>query len=107
MGRSAQVFYNSILAGKLVQGDNGFIFEYEDNYFQNTSLPAISLTLPKTERIYKSDFLFPFFYGLLSEGENKEIQCRMLNIDENDHFTLLLKTAHSNTIGGITIREVL
>jgi len=107
MERSAQVFYNNILAGKLVQGDNGFIFEYEDNYLKDSSLPAISLTLPKAERIYKSNFLFPFFYGLLSEGENKEIQCRMLSIDENDHFNLLLKTAHSNTIGGITIREIL
>lgn len=106
MGRSAQVFYNDIAAGTLTQEDNGFIFEYDNNYFLDTRQPAISLTLPKTNKVYNADSLFPFFYGLLSEGENKEIQCRMLKIDENDHFTLLLKTAHSNTIGAITIKEM-
>lgn len=105
MARTALVFFNDIEAGKLIEQDAGYIFEYNDDFFQNAALPAISLSLPKTKKVYESRFLFPFFFGLLAEGENKEIQCRMLKIDENDHFTRLIKTAHSNTIGAITVRE--
>jgi serine/threonine-protein kinase HipA len=50
--------------------------------------------------------LFPFFYGLLSEGTNKEIQSKLLKIDENDDFTRLIKTAENDTIGAITIKEI-
>ena len=48
--------------------------------------------------------LFPFFYGLLSEGINKDIQCRLYKIDENDDFTRLLLTAREDTIGSITVK---
>lgn len=34
-----------------------------------------------------------FFFGLLSEGINKDIQCRLLKIDEDDDFTRLIQTA--------------
>jgi serine/threonine-protein kinase HipA len=50
--------------------------------------------------------LFPFFYGLLAEGENKDMQCRILKIDENDSFTRLLKTASEDTIGGVIVKEI-
>ena len=52
-------------------------------------------------------FIIPFFFGLLAEGENKLLQCRLLRIDEDDHFTRLLKTCTTETIGGITVREVM
>lgn len=106
MDRTAAVFYNDTLAGRLTQGDNGYSFEYEYSYLQDISLPAISLSLPKQKEAFRSGMLFPFFYGLLAEGENKIIQCRMLKIDENDHFTRLIKTAHTNTIGAVTVREL-
>jgi HipA-like protein len=69
-------------------------------------LPAISLTLPKQEAAFRSPVLFPFFFGLLAEGENKLLQCRFLRIDESDDFTRLLKTCATETIGGITVREI-
>jgi len=50
--------------------------------------------------------LFSFFSGLLSEGINKDIQCRLLKIDENDDFTRLLKTAGEDTIGAITVKAI-
>ena len=52
-----------------------------------------SATLPKRKEEYRSKELFPFFYGLLAEGKQKERQCRELCIDENDHFTRLLETS--------------
>jgi len=106
MDREAMVYYNNIPAGRLTEGENSYTFEYEAAYLQESGLPAISLSFPKRKEAYKSQVLFPFFYGLLSEGENKDIQCRMLKIDKNDHFTRLIKTAGSDTIGAITVREL-
>jgi len=64
------------------------------------------LSFPKQKAAFESAVLFPFFFGLLAEGENKALQCRILKIDEADHFTRLLKTCTTETIGGVTIREV-
>jgi HipA-like protein len=50
--------------------------------------------------------LFPFFFGLLAEGDDKKLQCRLLHIDENDPFTRLLKTCTTEPIGGVTVEEV-
>lgn len=105
--QQALVLENGIAAGILARTDDGrYTFRYHDTYVANPNMPAISLTLPKTTAIYESDVLFPFFYGLLAEGINKDIQCRLLKIDEEDDFTRLLKTADTNTIGSVTIQEL-
>ncbi len=64
----------------------------------------ISLTLPKTRQEYRSKMFFPFFYNVLAEGMNKRLQCRQLQIDENDYFSLLTHTAGEDTIGAITVK---
>ena len=101
------VYNNGILAGtieKLAMGT--YIFTYADAYFENMENPPISLTLPKSQKQYSSNTLFPFFYGMLSEGVNKDIQCRLLKIDEKDDFTRLLQTAGDDTIGAITVKQI-
>src|SRR5438128_716524 len=104
----AEVYNNGILAGYLEKkGPTDYLFTYENSYWANPSLPAISLTLLKTQQTYHSQTLFSFFAGLLAEGINKDIQCRLLKIDEEDDFTRLLKTAGEDTIGAITIKEIL
>lgn len=105
MRGKAEVYYNNTLAGYLVAEDEGYIFVYDEEYFDNVALPAISISFPKSIREYRSSILFPFFFGLLAEGDQKQIQCRMLGIDEDDHFTRLIKTAQ-NTIGAVSVREV-
>ncbi len=102
----AEIFNNGLVAGTLEKNDQGYVFRYNDQYFNDPSRYAISLSLPKTQQEYYSKTLFPFFYGLLSEGANKQTQCRLLRIDENDHFSLLLATAGIDTIGSITVKEV-
>ena len=106
MGRKAEIYNNRVLAGTLEKTDLEYIFRYNEKYFSDNSCRAISLTMPKKEIEFRSKTLFPFFYGLLSEGVNKQTQCRLLRIDENDHFGLLLSTAHSDTIGSITVKEI-
>jgi HipA-like protein len=105
--RKAEVHRNGELAGFLTEENgNHFIFSYEDAYFSNINKPSISLTIPKTKKEYRSEFLFPFFFNMLSEGVNRKLQCTQLRIDEDDHFGILLATAQYDTIGAITIKPV-
>jgi serine/threonine-protein kinase HipA len=107
MSNKAVVFNNSILAGYLAKTkEREYIFQYDEKYLSNPDTYAISLSLPKSKEAYHSKVLFPFFFGLLSEGVNKLTQCRLLRIDEEDHFSLLLRTAKSDTIGAVTVKEL-
>ncbi|WP_296621492.1 HipA N-terminal domain-containing protein [Marivirga sp.] len=107
MSRKAAIYNNKVLAGYLEKIKEGeYLFQYEEDYLADSETSAISLTLPKSEKIYRSKLLFPFFFGLLSEGVNKLTQCRLLKIDEEDHFSLLMKTAKNDTIGAITVKEL-
>ena len=107
MSKRAEVYNNDVLTGLLEKTKQGeYIFTYENDYLNNPETAAISLTLPKTTQVHRSPVLFPFFFGLLSEGVNKQTQCRLLKIDENDHFRLLLATAHTDTIGAITVKAL-
>jgi len=103
--QKAIVYYNDVIAGYLSKANGKYVFTYDENYLNDDKHPSISLSLPKRTEAYQSDKLFAFFYGLLAEGDNKEIQCRKLKIDERDHFTRLIKTATENTIGAITVKE--
>jgi serine/threonine-protein kinase HipA len=105
--RKANVLRNGKLVGVLTQfSANNYEFRYDDNWFANSALPAVSLTLPKNKQVYKSEYLFPFFFNMLSEGVNRQLQSRQLKIDEKDYFGLLLATAKTDTIGAITLSEI-
>ncbi|HUX57911.1 MAG TPA: HipA N-terminal domain-containing protein [Bacteroidales bacterium] len=104
--RKAIIYRNGILAGELMEESRtSYIFQYSGEYYSNINLPAISLTMPKTQKTYRSDTLFPFFFNMLSEGVNKKLQCQLLRVDENDHFGLLLAIAGNDTIGPITVKQ--
>ena len=103
--RKAEVFRNGQLAGILIQhSPKSYEFVYTDEWMSDDSLPSISLTLPKTKQKFKADHLFPFFFNMLSEGDNRRLQCRLLKIDESDHFGLLVNTATNDTIGAVTVK---
>ena len=105
--RKAQVFYKEEEAGILVQFDDGsFSFRYHDLWMADWTKPAISLTLPKTKQEHFSKFLFPFFFHMLPEGQNKEAVCHFLKIDEDDYFGILVHTAKYDAIGAVTVRKV-
>lgn len=105
--RKAKVYYKKEQAGVIVQHDDGsFTFHYDDLWLENPNKPAISLAMPKTQAVYKSEHLFSFFYNMLPEGTNKETVCRLMRIDKNDYFGLLMHTAQHDTIGAITIEKI-
>jgi serine/threonine-protein kinase HipA len=97
-----------VLAGVLSRDETGYRFQYVPEYLgkNSTEHPAISLSFPRREAAFVSPVLFPFFFGLLAEGDNKALECRVLRIDEDDHFTRLLRTCAAETIGGVTVQEV-
>lgn len=90
-------------AGVLERDDAGFLFRYDSGYLANPALPPVSATLPKSSAEHRSPHLFPFFFGLLAEGAQKERQCRELRIDENDAFSLLLATSAYGAIGAVDV----
>lgn len=105
--RRGHVHYNGVLAGTIQElNHNEYLFTYDEAYFKDARQPAVSLTLPKTQQTYRANHLFPFFFNLLSEGVNRELQSRQLKIDERDHFGFLLATAQFDTIGAITVAPI-
>lgn len=102
---AAEVLHNGVVAGILRRSGNGFVFRYQPDYLQSAH-PPISLTLPKQAASFVAPVLFAFFAGLLAEGTAKDLQCRTLHLDEKDYFTRLLLTAHSETIGAVTVRAL-
>ena len=105
--RQAEIHFKGEKAGLLTQLDNGhFVYKYDDIWMADTSKPPISLTLPKSNTKYESDYLFPFFYNMLPEGTNKQVVCKHMRIDNNDYFSLLLITARYDTIGAVTIKKI-
>ena len=98
---------NDRLAGILTEvSPTEYVFRYDDSYFADSKMPAISLTLPKTQQEYRSAYLFPFFSNMLSEGRNRAVQSRLLHIDEADHFGILLATARTDVAGAVTVKPL-
>ncbi len=83
----AIVLHKEKEAGRLVKKNQKYISTYSDSYFEDIHCKSISLTLPKSQKTFKSNHLFPFFYNMLPEGVNKKLVCRRFKIDENDFFT--------------------
>ena len=105
--RAVEIYRNGVLTGKLTEVNRWqFVFRYNDDYFNDTTKAPISLTLPKTQQEYRSEFLFPFFFNMLSEGMNRKLQSTLLRIDEEDNFGLLIATAQYDTIGAITVKPI-
>lgn len=103
--RSALVMYNGRLAGRLSKSSTGYLFIYDTDYLRTSGSRPVSITLPLRDKPYESKLLFPVFINMLSEGANKSIQCRMLKIDENDYFGLLLATG-ADSVGPISIQPI-
>jgi len=105
--RAAEVFYNKVKAGMLIAHSNGsFTFRYSDEYYLDPIQPMISLTLPKSKQEYQSPYLFPFFFNIIAEGSNLSLQSRYLKIDTQDYFGILCATAHTDSIGAVTVKLI-
>lgn len=103
--KKGQVLCDDKLCGYITQNDdNTFVFEYTDEWYNDSNSKSVSLTLSKTTKKYESNILFPFFDGLIPEGYLLEVALKKFNISHNDRMELLLKTC-SDPIGNISVRE--
>jgi serine/threonine-protein kinase HipA len=66
----------------------------------------VCLAMPIRKEPYRSNHLFPYFYNMLSEGSNRQMQSLLLHIDETDDFGIMLATAQCDTIGAVTVKPV-
>ncbi len=105
--QKAKVYRNGEHIAMIEKNENSiYSFIYCSSYLKSSNPLSISVNFPLQKEPFISSVLFAFFFNLLAEGTTKEIQCRELKIDSNDHFTRLLKTTQNNTIGSITIEEI-
>ena len=101
--RQCRVFVHDIEAGIMQETDaREYIFTYHDDYHGD----PVCLAMPVCSEPYYSDYLFPYFFNMLSEGTNRQIQSTLLHIDENDDFGIMLATAQNDTIGAVTVKPI-
>lgn len=106
--QKGKVYRNKIYAGLLSKvSDKEYIFQYDKEYLGKDSSKAISVNFPLQEKEYRSNHMFAFFFNMLAEGSMKDLQCKQLRIDNEDNFSRLLKTTNMNTIGSITLEEII
>lgn len=103
--RRAQVLYRDIVAGELIEDDNGYTFTYNQSYLANQEAEPISLSMPLTAKPFQSNVLFPFFDGLIPEGWLLDISIKNWKINPNDRMGLLMACC-KDCIGAIGILPI-
>lgn len=102
--RTALAYVRGNFAGKLSETDEGYVFSYDDKYYESTEATPVSLTLPLTQKTYNSKTLFAFFDGLIPEGWLLNVVTKNWKINRNDRFGILL-VACKDCIGNVSIKE--
>ena len=98
----ALVEYKGKAAGILEETDEGYEFRYDREYLADAAAAPVSLTLPLSEKPYKSPVLFPYFDGLIPEGWLLDVALRNTDISELDRFSLLLLCC-KDCIGAVSV----
>jgi serine/threonine-protein kinase HipA len=101
--RECKVYVHDVEAGLLQETDDReYVFTYHDEYQGD----PVCLAMPLKQKVYRSDHLFPYFFNMLSEGANRQVQSTLLHIDEKDDFGIMLATAQYDTIGAVTVKPI-
>ena len=102
--RMAYVYVRKTFAGILKETDEGYSFQYDNDYASDSSNAPVSLTLPLQKEEYTSKWLFPFFDGLIPEGWLLDIVTHNWKLDYRDRFGILL-VACKDAIGAVSIKS--
>lgn len=58
--RKVNVYYGDVYAGQLVELSRGnYEFTYDDAFRADGSTPPVSVNLPKSQKVYHSERIFP------------------------------------------------
>lgn len=102
--KKANIMLRNKFVGILCEDDNGYTFQYNNDYLLQNDAEPISLTLPLTSDVYRDKVLFPFFDGLIPEGWLLDIAERNWKINNRDRMSLLLACCR-DCIGAVSIIE--
>ncbi len=100
--RVAKVYMHDVEAGRLLETEDGYEFQYLAQYLLLKHAEPVSLTLPLQEKPYTNRYLFPFFDGLIPEGWLLDIATRNWKINPRDRMGLLLQCCH-DCIGAVSV----
>ena len=104
--RKVDVYYGDVYAGQLVELARGsYEFIYDDAFMSDRSTPPISVNLPKSQKVYQTDHIFPVFTNMLPEGANRRALCRVKKVDERDYFGMLEMICGMDTIGKFVLKR--
>lgn len=104
MNRRGNVYIKNRFCGIICETDDGYLFEYDNQYLNSVHAEAISCTLPLTDIPYLSKTLFAFFDGLIPEGWLLDIAEKNWKINYKDRMGLLLLCC-KDCIGAISIEN--
>jgi len=90
------------LAGEIWEDENGYSFQYNNEYLENPIHGAISRTLPLRKEKFNDKNMIPFFDGLIPEGWLLQIAIDNWKLNPRDRISLLL-TLCKDCIGDVSI----
>ena len=103
--RLGKVYVQSTYAGEIRETDEGYEFEYDEEYISSENATSVSITLPLQNKKYESKYLFPFFDGLIPEGWLLDVVEKNWKLDSTDRFGLMLVSCR-DCIGDVSIEAV-
>lgn len=104
--RKVYVYYGDVFAGQLTELARGsYEFIYDDAFMSDRSTPPVSVNLPKSQKVYHSDHIFPVFTNMLPEGANRRALCRAKKVDESDFFGMLEMICGMDAIGKFVLKS--
>lgn len=103
--KQGEIWVNNALAGILKEDEEGYHFQYSEKYLKNKDAIPVSLTLPLQATSFQSDYLFPFFDGLIPEGWLLDIVQKNWKINPRDRMELLLTTCR-DCIGNVSVLKI-
>ena len=100
--KTAEVYVHDRLAGWLeeIEKKKLYRFRYKEGYLG----PAVSLTMPISQKVYDFQPFPPFFEGLLPEGNQLEGLLKQAKLDRTDYFGQLLAVGE-DMVGAVNVRE--
>jgi len=105
MLRQGKVYIKDTEAGIVWESEEGYGFEYNENYIKNPLEGPVSQTLPVRKEPYVSTTMIPFFDGLIPEGWFLNIAAKNWKLNIRDRMGLLL-TMCRDCIGAVSIRKI-
>jgi serine/threonine-protein kinase HipA len=104
--RKVDVYFGDVYAGQLTELARGsYQFTYDDAFLADSDTPPVSVNMPKSQKVYHADRIFPVFTNMLPEGANRRALCRVKKVDEDDFFGMLEMICGMDAIGKFVLKK--